>query len=119
MAPGSLCPSHYISWIHNEASEYFIFQEFPDCARLMASFMENRDSQSISDTELGSEEKRQSKTMRQIMFDAILDAYEANKQNAHAACRELKISKATFYRELKRNNYKLRKDLRKKETEEP
>lgn len=58
---------------------------------------------------------RETKTMAEIKFEAILFAYEANNNNAQAACRELRISKATFYREMQKYNYRLVRNIEKKE----
>ncbi len=58
---------------------------------------------------------REIKTLDEIKFNAIIEAYEANDQNARKACKELKISKATFYRELRRHGYVIDKRARRKE----
>ena len=47
------------------------------------------------------------KTMEDIKFEAILSAYERNHHHAQRTCKELKISKATFYRAMNKNNYRI------------
>ena len=119
MDPGWLCPSHYLTWKHRPGESLFIFQHLPGGESLMKRFMKDRGNRSMCEEllDLISAPQRLGKTMKEIHFDAIVAAYEANGKNAQAACRELGISKATFYRELNRNNYRIGRVMNKKEIE--
>jgi transcriptional regulator with PAS, ATPase and Fis domain len=70
--------------------------------------------QELEEDEFEERERRSAKTMEQVKLDAILSAYEAHDRNAQAACRELKISKASFYRAMKKHQYKVDKTLRRR-----
>lgn len=87
----------------------------------MKEFMEGRETKRQEDEEPGLIEiiEARGQTMNEIKFDAILASYEANGHNAQAACRELQISKATFYREMKKHKYGMDRKMTKKEETEP
>ena len=116
MNPGSLCPSHYISWSTGGLRSYVIFLTLPGGELTMQRFIQERAIRRLhpGDLKLAIEPKHQTRTMSEIKFDAIATAYENNNHNAEAACRELKISKATFYRELRRNDYHTDRELKKR-----
>lgn len=119
MEPGTLCPSDYLTWKSRPGESWFIFQLLPDGEAEMERFMKERGKRSMCEEvlDLTSAPQRLGKTMREIRFDAILAAYEINGKNAQATCRELGISKATFYRELSRHKYRVGRVLKKKENE--
>ena len=119
MDPGTLCPSDYLTWKDRPGADWFIFQPLPDSEAVMRAFVKKRGVRSQEEEEPGLIEIIESRglSMEEIKFDAILAAYESNGHNAQAACRELKISKATFYREMKRHNYGMDRKMTKKETE--
>ena len=120
MEPGTLCPSDYLTWKDRPGAEFWlIFQPLPGGEKEMKRFMKERGKRSMCEEalDLTSAPQRVGKSMSEIRFDAILAAYEMNGKNAQATCRELGISKATFYRELSRNNYRVGRVLKKKENE--
>ncbi len=119
MDPGTLCPSDYLTWKDRPGEKFFIFQPLPDSEAVMREFLESRSTRSQEEEEPGLIEIIEARrmTMDEIKFNAILAAYEENGHNAQAACRELTISKATFYREMKRHRYGMDRKMRKKETE--
>lgn len=118
MQPGTLCPSDYLTWKGRQGASWFIFQPLADSDAVMKRFMDERKKRALceDDLDLIAAPQRITRTWAEIRFDAIIDAYEANSKNAQAACRELGISKATFYRELSRNNYRIGRVMKKKET---
>lgn len=119
MDPGTLCPSDYLTWQNRPSVWAFIFQRLPGSEEEMKRFMKERNVRSMCEEvlDLTSAPQRTPKTMREIRFDAILAAYDSNGKNAQAACRELGISKATFYRELSRHKWGTVRQLKKKERE--
>lgn len=119
MQPGTLCPSDHLRWKNRAGSELFIFQLLPNGKAEMERFMKERARSMCEEAlDLISAPQRIAKTMKEIRFDAILEAYEMNGNNAQAACRELGISKATFYRELNRHNYRTVHEIKKKENKQ-
>ncbi len=86
----------------------------------MREFMEGRETRQQEEEDPGLIEiiEATGRTMAEIKFDAILTSYEANGHNAQAACRELRISKATFYREMKKHKYGMDRKMTKKEETE-
>ena len=115
MEPGTLCPSHYLSWKNGPWEKFLIFIILPIGASLMREYLAERVTREVEqDDEIGIQEsqERERKTMDQIKIGAILNAYEANGHNAQAACRELKISKASFYRAMKTHNYRMEWNVR-------
>ena len=115
MDPGTLCPSHYLSWKSRASADWFLFIILPIGASLMREYLDARVTRELEQDEaiiIEENEERRRKTMEQIRMEAILAAYEGNGNNAQAACRELKISKASFYRAMKKNNYKLEWNVR-------
>ncbi len=119
MEPGTLCPSDYLTWKERPGASFFIFHRLPGSEEELKRFMKERGVRSMCEEmlDLTSAPQRVGKTMREIRFEAILAAYEMNGKNAQATCRELGISKATFYRELSRNKWGTVRALKKKETE--
>lgn len=66
----------------------------------MKEFYEGRERKRNNEDE-DEEPKREEyrpRTMADIRFDAFVESFERNGYNAQRTCRELKISKATFYR---------------------
>lgn len=117
MEPGVLCPSDLIKWKYSPGGDSFIFQVLDGGDVLMREFMKERALRQTDEEELErmAEAGRIVKTMAEIKFDAIMEAYEAHGHNAKAACKELRISKATFYRELRRHNYTIEKKATRRE----
>lgn len=115
MDPGTLCPSHYFSWRDNPGAGYFIFQTLSGGESLVKQYLKQRSLRSRREEDLGFDEmpEQKEKTLDEIKFDAILSAYERTNHNAQNTCRILGISKATFYREMKKYNYKVERKLKK------
>jgi transcriptional regulator with AAA-type ATPase domain len=117
MEPGTLCPSHYLTWSQSDWHYYFIFQPLAGGVSLVKQYLKVRTGRLKADEENVDEDfelKKERKTMAEIRFEAILLAYETNNHNAQAACKELKISKATFYRAMHKNNWAIVRRAKKK-----
>jgi len=118
MEPGTLCPSHYLSWSQNSCNRFFIFQPLSGGQSLLKQYLKVRTGRLRVDekrVDEDSELQRERKTMAEICFEAILLAYESNNHNAQSACKELKISKATFYRAMHKNKWSIVRRAKKKE----
>ncbi len=114
MEPGTLCPSHYISWKGNGAGWCFIFQVLSGGKSLLNQYLKQRVVRSQCEEDSGLDEMPEERTLAEIKFDAILSVYERTNHHAQQTCKILRISKATFYREMKKNNYKIERRAEKK-----
>jgi DNA-binding NtrC family response regulator len=111
MHPGTLCPRHYAKWKQSEFDEYLIFLRLPDGEAITEKYESERDAaraakmesdEAMLDNDWLYIQDRPAKTMAQIRAAAIADAIEGNGYNVTKAMRELNISRATMYRQIRR-----------------
>ena len=115
MEPGTLCPSHYISWTQRKGEHHFIFHRLSGGEMLMRQYFNERGlNQRLEEgAQLPLHEHRAaSLSLEQIKIDAIVIALERNNGHVSKACRELQISKATFYRQIRKHKYKVFRNLK-------
>lgn len=116
MEPGTICPNHYIKWRYGDFNWCLIFKPLSVGRQLMHEFYLQRERKKHFQEDLSCFETKPqlAKTMGEIKIDAILEALAGNNYNAHAACRELKISKAMLYRQLNRYSITINREINKK-----
>ena len=116
MKPGTLCPSHYLTWKDNAGAWCFIFRILPGGTVAMKQFFGERQRKKKIDEGFEPHEKneRNPKTMAEAKIEVIVQALEGNQNNVQATCRELNISKAMLYRQLSHYHISFARTVKKK-----
>jgi len=105
MEPGTLCPTHYTIWKNSGWEWCLTFVLLSSGKRIMEDFEVGKVKRTLFEERAIDAEPplpQGPKTMDQIKTAAVVDAIENNNHNITEACRELKISRATIYRYIKR-----------------
>ena len=128
MEPGTLCPKHYIVWKdkNRECGNFLIFILLSDGNEVMKEFATDRIKRITHEERMAEDDTpvmryRQARTMEQIKADGIFEAIEANNYHLTRASRDLRISRATMYRSIKRFGIEINKKIsirRKKKDED-
>lgn len=117
MEPGYLCPSHHLTWKDRAGGWCFIFIMIQGGDAVIREFDNEKKRTKRIIPELPDPtdwERTHTRTMEEVKIDAIIDALEGNRNIVMAACRELKISKAMFYRYLDRYRITIIRSMDKK-----
>lgn len=105
MELSTLCPTHYTIWKNSGWEWCLVFLLLSGGKRIMHDFEVGKVKRTLFEERAIDAEPsppQGPKTMDQIKAAAVIDAIEANNHNITKACRELKISKATIYRYIKK-----------------